>query len=150
MRLMKLALCVGTLSVAWAASGKPPSIFDVGDDAAATRPSTQPGRDKAKIPVSTTAPAGVEVTVPATRNAKAPVATGVQLAAGQSFTINPNSDDKWNGGGTKKGVWCDYRGYPGKTTGWMAMMWKVGDATGKVQPDVAVSAKEAGELLLYC
>lgn len=88
------------------------------------------------------------VTVPATRNERKPVDTGITLAKGDTFTLVPNLSDQWCGGGTHANQRCDFRGYPGHN-GWMAMMWKVGSVSGLVTSNAPVTAAEPGPLLLF-
>ena len=93
-------------------------------------------------------PTAVEVSVDATHNQKDPCPTGVVVAAGQTFTLEPNPDDKWCGGGTHRGKLCDYRGYT-KKSGWMTMRWQLGTTSGDVTSGIPVVATQAGEIQLY-
>jgi len=91
----------------------------------------------------------IQVTVSAFKNESEPAATGLRLEKGQTFTLKPKPSDRWAGGGTKRGKWCDYRGYLDKLP-WMQMHWKVGSSTGAVVSGEAVTAASAGELMLFC
>lgn len=111
--------------------------------AASTQPVT--GRPAVARGVAKT----LQVTVSAFKNEGDPVATGLRLEKGQTFTLKPNPSDKWTGGGSKRGKWCDYRGYPDKLP-WMQMHWKIGQSSGAVASGEAVVAPAAGELMLFC
>ena len=87
-----------------------------------------------------------EVTV----SADNPKATGIMLKKGQKFSLEPNRDDKWGGGGTKKGVLCDYMGYDDRGNEWMRMMFRVGKEEGvPVKAGHLQVAKQDGELTIY-
>lgn len=120
------------------AGGGPATRPGVVTDGRAPRPAVARGAAKT-----------LQVTVSAFKIESDPVATGLRLEKGQTFTLKPNPADRWTGGGTKRGKWCDYRGYPDKLP-WMQMRWKVGEATGAVVSGESVAAPSAGELMLFC
>jgi hypothetical protein len=69
-------------------------------------------------------------TVPAASSRTKPVIVG-SVKAGQQVTITPIRVH-WSGGGSKKGVYCDWNGYPGKRDSghtWMALVASVGKST---------------------
>lgn len=91
-----------------------------------------------------------EIVVKAEDTGAAPRATGIKLQKGQRFSLKPSAVDKWTGGGTKKGVFCDYMGYDDRGNTWMRLMWRNGK--GKEMPVVSgkiLVAENDGELLLY-
>ena len=91
-----------------------------------------------------------DTVVQATNYDASPRATGIKLRKGQRFTLEPNAEDKWTGGGSKKGVFCDYKGYPDGGNIWMRLMWKIGKAKGEpVVSGKLLTAEEDGELLLF-
>lgn len=56
-----------------------------------------------------------------------PVLVGA-VSAGQKVTVTPNKV-WWSGGGSRKGAYCDWRGYPGSNVSglpWMAVVAAVG------------------------
>lgn len=73
--------------------------------------------------------------------------TGIKLKKGQRFIVYPNRDDRWCGGGSKRGIFCDYRGYPRRM--WMKMHWKVGPAKAPVSPSEQVTAAAEAELKFF-
>ncbi|MDB5294828.1 MAG: hypothetical protein JWO31_811, partial [Phycisphaerales bacterium] len=117
-----------------------------GSTDAPAKPAPSPSSPAA--PAAKAPPRG-QVAVRATSTTANPMRTGLMLAAGQQVELIPDPGDRWQGGGTKSGQSCDYRGYPNQR-GWMALKWRVGAATGDVVPTEPVVAREAGELLLYC
>jgi hypothetical protein len=87
-----------------------------------------------------------EVTVSADR----PEATGITLKKGQKFSLDPNREDKWGGGGSKKGVLCDFLGYDSRGNKWMHMMYRIGEGKGTpVEEGKLETAQQDGELFLY-
>jgi len=91
-------------------------------------------------------PTFTEINVRADR----PKATGIMLKKGQKFSLEPNREDKWGGGGTKKGVLCDYMGYDDRGNTWMRMMFRVGKEEGSpVKLGHLQFAKQDGELTIY-
>jgi len=83
-------------------------------------------------------------------NADNPMKTGVTLLSGQKFKVLPNPEDKWSGGGSKQGVFCDYKGYPDRRNNWMRMFLQIADEKAvPVDPDLIQSAPVDGILKLY-
>lgn len=88
----------------------------------------------------------VEVSV----NADRPKLTGVILKKGQKFSLEPNREDRWGGGGTKRGSLCNYMGYKDLGGKWMLMMYRVGKGEGvPVSSGELQVASQDGELTLY-
>ena len=72
------------------------------------------------------------------------------LKKGQKFSLEPNRDDKWGGGGTKNGILCDYMGYDDRGNKWMRMMFRLGKEEGVfLEPGHLNIAKQDGELIIY-
>lgn len=79
-----------------------------------------------------------------------PINTGVALVKGQAFSIVPNPKDKWTGGGSKRGVYCNYQGYPGNGGEWMQMRYQIGENKAvPVVSDAIQTAPSNGELKLF-
>ena len=91
------------------------------------------------------------VVVSSLNNKADPLRSGVTLKNGQTCRLKPNRNDEWTGGGSKRGVYCDYRGYPGKSNQWMRMFYRIGDSGSieAVDPEKVVIAPAEGELLLF-
>jgi hypothetical protein len=90
------------------------------------------------------------VTVNAWENSKAPHATGIILRKGQKISLKPNTRHMWTGGGTKKGVYCDYMGYEDRGNSWMRLMSRIGKRGEKsVTAEELFTAENDGELFLY-
>ncbi len=93
---------------------------------------------------------GTAFVVQALQTQASPLATGLRVKKGQKFTIYPNKEDKWTGGGTKANLYCGYMGYDDRGNMWMRLHCRVGNA----QPEPVVDSKEMtaeadGELFLY-
>ncbi len=81
----------------------------------------------APLPRVKVAPPQSEVTVPGTGGRAKPVLIGL-IKAGQRVTITPKKVS-WSGGGSRKGGFCDWRGYDGTNMNgkpWMAFVAAVG------------------------
>jgi hypothetical protein len=90
------------------------------------------------------------VIVNAWENSKAPHATGIILRKGQKISLKPNTRHMWTGGGTKKGVYCDYMGYEDRGNSWMRLMSRIGKRGEKsVTAEELFTAENDGELFLY-
>ena len=93
-----------------------------------------------------------EATVLSTRNRKSPVRTQVYVRENEQFLIIPNPEDKWTGGGSKAGKFCDFRGYiPNDTKGtWMRLYYAIEDGDPKpVDPTKVLKADREGKLNLF-
>jgi len=85
----------------------------------------------------------ISVTVQATQNGDRACRTKLVLRKGETFTIIPDPSDRWyGGGGSKKGVRCNYMGYTDRGT-WMRMYYQIGK--GVPVPVVSGKAQRAGE-----
>lgn len=92
----------------------------------------------------------VNVRVPATADKVKPLATEVELKAGERFSIVPNHRDEWSGGGSMRGKFTDFRGYPDSRVDWMRMFWRIGDGkAAAVDPEAIHTAETDGILHLY-
>lgn len=92
----------------------------------------------------------VNVRVPATADKVKPLATEVELKAGERFLIVPNHRDEWSGGGSMRGKFTDFRGYPDSRVDWMKMFWRIGDGkAAEVDPETVHTAEIDGILHLY-
>lgn len=79
-----------------------------------------------------------------------PLETRVTLRNGQKFRIIPDPEGEWSGGGSKAGVFCDYKGYADRGTNWMRMYSQVGDGNPEpVDPEVVRTAAVDGDLKLF-
>jgi aspartyl protease family protein len=117
---------------------------------ATQQPATPPTvANKPAIPQPRLGRKSVEVAVPGDHNRGNAVETGFTLKKGQSFTVVPNPEDRWSGGGTKHGKTCDFRGYPDRPNNWMKMYWKIGDSVELVDPDKKCVAPADGMLSLF-
>ena len=93
-----------------------------------------------------------QVTVTALRTQKNPVDTKLRVREGDKLLIVPNPDDRWTGGGTKSGVYCDYRGYDLEKlkAAWMRMYFTIGGGQPvPVDPGQVVVARRDGALQLF-
>lgn len=91
------------------------------------------------------------VKVPATALKENPVVVG-SVTAGQKVTVTPKKV-WWSGGGSKKGVFCDWRGYtPNQPKGipWMALVAAVGtDEHWAKDNTLSFTVAANGTLVLY-
>jgi hypothetical protein len=90
------------------------------------------------------------ITILATANMVSPVKVGM-VTAGQTITVLPQNV-RWCGGGSRKGVYTDWRGYEqgGKGIPWMALVAAVGDKTYWAQNNtLSFVAPTDGLLILY-
>lgn len=99
-------------------------------------------------PASVAGSANADIAVDARRNEDDPLATGVMVSAGQTFSIVPNPNDTWTAGGRSHGKPCDYRGYDGNG-GWMSLKWRVGNAKSRIISGENVVAPESGEIKFF-
>ncbi|HET6248925.1 MAG TPA: trypsin-like peptidase domain-containing protein [Tepidisphaeraceae bacterium] len=112
-------------------------------------PATPPKEVAPPAPVAPPPPQ-VTVSVPATHIHSNAVATGVKLAMGQQFILNPDPKDMWGkGDGPSKGKKCDFKGFT-ERPGWMSLGCKVGGSGVAFEAGKPAEAPEAGELFLSC
>ena len=79
-----------------------------------------------------------------------PLETKVALTKGQTFRVIPDPKGEWSGGGTKRGAFCDYRGYPDRANDWMRMFSQVGTQEREpVDPEAIRTATGDGVLKLF-
>lgn len=92
-----------------------------------------------------------ELEVPASSGPRNPMSSGVRVSKDEEFAIYPDPDGKWGGGGTKTGKFCDYRGYPGKESGWMRMECRVGKEGTPliIDPIRWMKAEQDGVIYVY-
>ena len=92
-----------------------------------------------------------DVQVQATQNRVNPLTTGVTLQKGQCFVLEPYPQDKWTGGGSKSGVYCDYMGYADRGHNWMRLKYQTGGGTPMpVIGGLKCFADSTGVLKLFC
>ena len=104
-----------------------------------------------KIGVSPTYKWFEHVRVQAKQNRRNPFITNINLHKGEYFVLEPYPQDKWTGGGTKTGVYCDYMGYADRGNDWMRLKYQIGD--GPLIPVVGGRKYRAGSgglLKLFC
>ncbi|MEX2577754.1 MAG: hypothetical protein WD342_01745 [Verrucomicrobiales bacterium] len=95
-------------------------------------------------------PKEFKVTVLATQNNIDPLQTKVTLKEGDRYRVVPNETDEWSGGGSKRNVFCDFRGYPDRRVGWMRMFSFVGNEPPvEVEPAQVRTAESEGILHLF-
>ena len=91
------------------------------------------------------------IKVPASALKENPVVVG-SVTAGQKVTVTPKKV-WWSGGGSKKGVFCDWRGYtPNQPNGipWMALVAAVGtDEHWAKDNTLSFTVPANGMLVLY-
>ena len=91
------------------------------------------------------------VQVEATQNRENPLMTSVKLQKGQCFVLEPYPQDKWTGGGSKSGVYCDYMGYADRGHNWMRLRYQIGGGTPvPVVRGLKYRAESGGVLKLFC
>jgi hypothetical protein len=92
---------------------------------------------------------GVIFRVPGATNEGVPLVTDIEIGESQKLFVAAHPGDQWaKGGGTKKGVLCNFRGYPGRGN-WMRMMVRVGEGEKCVVNDTYVFARQPGKLVLF-
>ena len=92
---------------------------------------------------------GVVFDVPGATNESSPLVPDIEIGEGQKLFVAAHPGDKWaKGGGTKRGVLCNYRGYSNRGN-WMRMMVRIGDDEKRVVNDSYVFAAGPGKLLLF-
>lgn len=101
--------------------------------------------------VAKTAPTQSQVRVPATAVHAKPYVLG-NVVAGQTVAITPIKV-WWTGGGSKAGVYCDWRGYPGSRIDgkpWMALVAEVGSSAHVAEgSNLTFTVPADGTLILY-
>ncbi|MCK4850229.1 MAG: choice-of-anchor C family protein [Phycisphaerae bacterium] len=91
------------------------------------------------------------VQVQATQNQQTPFVTTIKLKKGQCFVLEPYPQDTWTGGGTKRGVYCDYMGYADRGHNWMRLKYQIGDSPPvPVVRGVKYCADSESVLKLFC
>jgi hypothetical protein len=133
--LKDLAYKISDQLDAAAAKIKPTNSL-LGDGDAATKP----------------APGATRVRVPATSVGRDPVVVG-PVKAGQVVTVQPIKV-WWTGGGSKRGVYCDWKGYEGSNNEdghpWMSLVAAVGkDSHAPTDNSLTFTAAADGMLILY-
>lgn len=97
------------------------------------------------------APAQSVVKIPATAGRAKPVTVGA-VSAGQRVTVTPNKV-WWSGGGSRKGAYCDWRGYERSNISglpWMALVAAVGtDEYWPKDNTLSFTVPAAGVLTLF-
>lgn len=94
----------------------------------------------------------VEVSVPAEKNRDTPYSSGVRVSQGSTFMLIPHPADQWSGGGSKRGQFCDYRGYnpDSELKPWMRLFYQVANGPPRpVDPGVTISAEADGFIRLF-
>lgn len=98
------------------------------------------------------APAELRVRIPATSVGRDPVVVG-SVEAGQVVTVRPIKV-WWTGGGSKGGVYCDWKGYEGSNNEgghpWMSLIAAVGkDSHAPANNTLTFTVAADGTLVLY-